>query len=103
MTIYKKTPYWFRGGMILSILLLLFYGFAYVLIQNNPDGQAGLVFITPSIPLMPFFGLLIMAGLGESLFSNLYLVFFCTAIFYFVIGSVIGWIWGKIVKSKASK
>ena len=93
-------PGWLKWGIIVSILYLII---GLILIKYPCDssgylgGQClglGLSFIFISSP-----GLGIMNLLGIEYSENIYLVIITTFFIYFIIGSILGWLYGKLKKS----
>ncbi len=93
-------PSWLKGGMIVSILYLII---GLILIKYPCDssgylgGQClglGVLFIFISSPSL---GILNLLGIEYS--KNPYLVIITTFFVYFIIGSILGWLYGKLKKS----
>ena len=94
----KKTNYWIKGGIIGTIILLIIYLLAIL----NPVSGIGNIFYW--IIIIPFD--LLFSKIFENFFTNYlsynnphssYSIIFYL-IGYFLIGSLIGWIVGKMKK-----
>lgn len=81
---WKNLPYWFRGGIIVIIIyvILLFSTFGYM-----------------TIIMGSIFDILGISSEGGNSFSRFYNWWLLPFITFFIIGTIIGWIYGKI-KSK---
>ena len=86
---WNKLPTWVKGGIILAILDLILVLFA--IISSHPfDAQI----IALGMVQFPFYLLL---GLFDFSFTqNIYTLAFGGLLVWFIIGSIIGWIVGKI-------
>ncbi len=97
---WKNCPYWLKGGVILSVIALLLHMFFYVLIirMGGLDpvfgniGGNGLIYI-PFIVIF-YFGSAIV-GFGGLGILGLFLWIAVNCLFHFVLGSIIGLIYGK--------
>jgi len=98
---WKNWPYWLKGGIIVSILYLII---GLILIKypcgdTMSGGQCWdftMLFILISYSLL---GILYRLGIDP---QSKYLVLIATFLVYFVIGSIIGWIYA-IIKSRRDK
>lgn len=103
----KKLPYWLKGGIITSVIfiiipIIIILGvFLIDAIFPVPEefgwyGFIGLWFITfPGYLFFGFDGLFRIDG-----FREIITTFILSLIIYFIIGSIIGWIYGKIKNRK---
>lgn len=92
---WKDWSYWFKGGVI-SLIVLLVLG---VLSFITPSGDMGNIYqwiiIFMALPLIPLFSSLAVYDVGV-------LAILMLSVYFFLLGSLIGWIVGKIA-SKLSK
>jgi hypothetical protein len=93
---YKNWPYWLKGGAIFSLLYLI-AGLIIYFRCHTSGGFGGtclglaILFLAISFP-----GLSILKFLGTSYSQNPTLGIIFTAVSYFIIGTAIGLIYGKI-------
>lgn len=101
---WKNLPYWLRGGIVGSSLNILL--FVLILVIAKIFGDYALILAFTIVPFVSpfFFGVSPLFFLDLSLPYNLNIPFFVyqflniliPLIVYFVIGAIIGWIYGKI-------
>ena len=106
----KRKRYWLRGGIVLSVVVIII-----LLISINFQISLGL----KSKPKYPFFAMifalflvlpaiilsfimLILSNIGFVIPKSIFpiLTFLITAIFWFIIGAIIGYIYGKVKQRK---
>ena len=93
---WKNLPSWLKGGIIVSILYLII-GLILIKYPCDSPGSFGgqcwgleMYFILISYPVL---GILYRLEIDP---KNKYLILIATFLVYFVIGSIIGYIYGKI-------
>ncbi len=104
---WKKWPYWARGGVLGFLVTIIFLPFGY-----SPVGVVTGFLLAPSVFLVKSFFMRSVVPSEEeigntiSVSSGVAGVFQVAAIlspiFWFIIGAILGWIYGKI-KSKESR
>jgi len=108
MKFWKNLPYWLKGGIITTILCLII---ALALVPFGDDTGGYLILPYWFIPTLigsaiictPFvwiFGPLAWDNINDFFFHFGFAV--TGIIFYFLIGAIIGWIYGKIRNRKIS-
>ena len=102
---WKEWPYWIKGGILLSALSIIFafllipFGNYYPTDIGSP--YWGIILLRPSYVIIDFLqntGLRIYA-INDSLYS-FFKALVISLILYFLFGSLIGWIYGKIKAKK---
>jgi len=98
---WKDLPYWLKGGIIglvfaltLSLVFLSIHEFR---LFGGVDGLFNFIIwiilvLVPGLLINIFFNF----SLGEKALSTTFQIFVFSSIFYFILGSIIGWIVGKI-------
>jgi hypothetical protein len=77
--------YWLRGGIIISVLYLVLAVAAIFGSHPNAAAVNSINMISPAQYFIPY-----------NILGNMPLVFFIGFFFWFVIGVVLGWLYGKI-------
>lgn len=100
---FKSKPYWLQGGIIGTILAIVF-SLAYIIciLRHYKDfsgfgGIECMIFLMPSIPLMDFFDSLFSSYGNTFLILSLHITNF-TILFLF--GTLIGWLVEKVKYKK---
>ena len=105
---WKKLSYWLRGGIIGGVLAILFSLSSYILPDNllyNSNFLGVIISFMIFIPMVTalfisnLFGCFFENG-GVCYYLNLTLGFVSMFVFYFIIGAIIGWLYGKIRNRK---
>lgn len=100
---WKNWSYWLKGGIvavIISIILLIIPFLLFLFI--TVDGYIGTIFfyiyfISLRISIFPAFLMRFVQGASDSSAINVtMLIVIISLITWFVIGAIIGWIYGKI-------
>ncbi|MDO8564349.1 MAG: hypothetical protein Q7R87_05050 [Nanoarchaeota archaeon] len=93
---WKDWSYWLRGGIILSIIFAVFLLLALYL-DSTYGGHPGLSFLL----LMPVALLIKVNGLNTMSFMMVAIPL--SLIFWFAMGTLIGWIYGKLKNRNVTK
>ena len=86
---WKDLSYWLKGGILSAIIFVIFFLLA-IYIDSKYGGHPGLV-IFPLIPILS--GLFTLNVSGIKFFI---IAIPISLIFWFIVGAIIGWIYGKI-------
>ena len=110
---WKNWPYWVRGGLIGGLiavvldLIILSSGILFLndLNANNLSGYQRFVlyFIIIPMGLISFPLLMILVplfGYGEAITAGYFFLPFVSIVSFFIIGAIIGLVYGKIKKRK---
>lgn len=97
---WKNWPYWLKGGIILLIIhsILTLIGFLFLYDSTDPNGDVALI-ILPNI-IIP---LIALNWMHLPLIFGKWSSIFYFSIFWFIIGTLIGWIYGKIKSKKRGR
>jgi len=91
---WKNWPYFFKGGIMFSLISLV-TGF----ILSSSGGEI-LLILTHGIAALPFILLYTLFDWQASASKENLLITLFATITYFILGSIIGWIYGKIKNRK---
>lgn len=99
---YKNCPYWLKGGLLsifIVILVVSFYIFIWVPIFT--DNMLVLLILIPGLYILSPFGdcISFMGPVGKCLISSetySILLILATLMGYFIVGAIVGFIYGKI-------
>ncbi|MBX4196291.1 hypothetical protein KW805_01760 [Candidatus Pacearchaeota archaeon] len=102
---WKNKPTWLKGGIIAATIFILSLFIIYVLSLIND--QLDDLFLIPAIPIAIVEGILMPGcGFGGSILSgspyyciesqSYFIQVMAGLIVYFILGALIGWIYGKI-------
>jgi hypothetical protein len=87
---FKKLPYWFKGGFFLlfAYILIAFIAFLF-------NDEKGILFGLANFPMIELVRIIWLPGtISNNLRGFIWVLF--SSIFWFLIGSFIGWIAGRI-------
>ncbi|HEY4511652.1 MAG TPA: hypothetical protein VJH55_02315 [Candidatus Paceibacterota bacterium] len=90
--------YWLKGGILAVVINLVLFGFMYgcdsfIPIAGEGFG-CGVLFGLPLLPILMFLGYLTSGNVSFSV--GLITAF----VFWFLIGAILGWLYGKIKNKK---
>ena len=97
---WKNWPYWLKGGIIATLFPIIVFAlnFLFDYIAGTSGETFLYFFLLISTPTIPIFNLFFKPSIP---YNITYIIFFTSTLaMYFIIGSVIGWIYVKIKRSK---
>ena len=111
---YKNWPYWLKGGAISILVFVLVFIISLFIKASEPSCPAGalcnvILVIEPyRYALLPVWVIIRFSWQfisGKEVYynffeENIFLMFIASAVFYFIIGAIIGLIYGKIKNRK---
>lgn len=99
--------YWLKGGLILSGLYIFLSAASFLLNEVFELDVTGMFFILLQAPLYFFYGFL--GGRGGGFFNGLeafalpsIIGYTFLVVIYFIVGAILGWLYGKIKSRKSS-
>ena len=87
---WKDLSAWLKGGIILSSFYTIFSILFYFLVRLFVQGEAGLIILWSFVPSIVF-----LSRLADNDLMAI-ISFLLNIVFYFGVGSFIGWLVGKI-------
>jgi len=98
--IWKDWPYWLKGGTIAFLFPIIVFIVNFLI--DSIVGTSGetflFYFLVISSPAIPIFNLFLRPSIP---YNITYIIFFLSTLaIYFIVGSVIGWVYYKIKRNK---
>ena len=88
---WKDLNYWLKGGILSAIIFVIVFLLAFYL-DATYGGHPGLLIF----PLIPLIILSSLFNLDISLTNSFIIVILLLLFFWFIVGAIIGWMYGKI-------